>query len=160
MTATQTAAHNPASASLTALIVEDNPTDVLLLEQALGKQVTASTQAASLEECRTHIEQGRFDVILLDLGLQDSKGLDTLRAVRAIAPDTAIVVLTGLDDEETGIAAVQSGAQDYICKGQTDSSSLLGRVIRYAVERHRSGVFGSARPLSRIAGKRGGRAHV
>jgi DNA-binding response OmpR family regulator len=130
--------------TLSALIVEDNPTDILLLEQSLGRHVSSSHQAATLQQCREAIERQSFDVILLDLGLPDSKGLETLQAVRALAPDTAIVVLTGLDDEETGLAAMQSGAQDYLCKGQADTPALLARVIRYAVERHRRNLSADA----------------
>ena len=74
-------------------------------------------------------------MILLDLGLPDSDGLDTLRAMRRRAADTPVVVLTGNDDERLGLAAIQEGAQDYVVKGQIPGT-LLSRVLRYALERH------------------------
>jgi signal transduction histidine kinase len=77
----------------------------------------------------------RFDLILLDLSLPDSQGLDTLRAVHARACATPIVVLTGTDDETLGVAAIRHGAQDYLVKGRTDARFLV-RALRYAVERH------------------------
>ena len=75
-----------------------------------------------------------FDVILLDLNLPDSDGLNTLIAVHEHQPDIPIVVQTGLDDEEIATQAVQSGAQDYLIKWRMDDS-LLVRSIRYAIER-------------------------
>ncbi len=78
-----------------------------------------------------------FDVILLDLGLPDSEGIETLIEVNRIAPNTPIIVLTGLNNEEIGILAVKRGAQDYLIKKEIDSKLLL-RSIRYAIERKKS----------------------
>src|SRR5205814_214856 len=78
----------------------------------------------------------RFDVIVLDLSLPDSTGLETFRRLHALASSTPIVVLTGLSDATVGIAAVQQGAQDYLVKGQVDGP-LLVRALRYAIERKR-----------------------
>jgi len=79
----------------------------------------------------------RIDVVLLDLGLPDSKGLGTFTKVHNQAPEVPIVVLTGLDDEELANRAVRDGAQDYLVKSQVDSN-LLERALRYAIERKRA----------------------
>lgn len=76
------------------------------------------------------------DVILLDLNLPDSTGLDTLKTIRAEAPDIAVILLTGMSDENLAISALQAGAQDYLIKGQNKWQTLL-RSIRYAIERNR-----------------------
>ena len=78
-----------------------------------------------------------FDCVLLDLDLPDAQGLDGLRDLRALAPELAVLVLTGLDDERRGVEAVAAGAQDYLVKGTT-SGVLLARSLRYAVERRRA----------------------
>jgi len=78
--------------------------------------------------------RGGIDVVLLDLGLPDSQGLDTLGEVRAQAPAEPIVVLTGLDDEALALQAVRQGAQDYLVKGDLDNK-VLWRAVRYAIER-------------------------
>ncbi len=89
------------------------------------------TQAESLLKNASGV-----DAILLDLGLPDSDGLESLARAEAAAPHVPIVVLTGFDDEELGVEAVRKGAQDYLVKGQT-TTRLLTRVIRHAVERNR-----------------------
>jgi signal transduction histidine kinase len=76
------------------------------------------------------------DVVLLDLSLPESQGLDSFHRVHAHAPAVPVVVLTGFRDEELGNRAVQSGAQDYLIKGQVEGP-LLGRALRYAIERGR-----------------------
>src|SRR6202023_3990756 len=74
------------------------------------------------------------DIILLDLGLADAQGLQSIRRARAVAPGVPLVVLTGLDDESLATRALQEGAQDYLIKGQIDTRGLL-RALRYAIER-------------------------
>ena len=83
-----------------------------------------------------HLSKGRIDLVLLDLGLPDSQGLDTFIKIHIEAPTVPIIVLTGLDDETVGIRTMQNGAQDYLIKGQVDST-LLVKSIRYAIERQR-----------------------
>ena len=118
------------------LIVEDDPGDVklvrlLLLESAHRYEVEAvDCITAAIER----LNDGVFHVVLLDMGLLDSTGIDTVLKAHAECPDTPIVVLTGLDDEETGISALRSGAQDYLIKGNI-TSNLLTRTIHYAIER-------------------------
>jgi DNA-binding response OmpR family regulator len=80
--------------------------------------------------------ENEFDIILLDLFLPDSQGLDTLYTSLSNAPGIPIILLTGMDDEGLAIEALQAGAQDYIVKGR-DDFFFLARSIRYAIERKR-----------------------
>src|SRR4029077_10683178 len=75
-------------------------------------------------------------VVLLDLGLPDAHGLDTVRQVHAVAPTVPLIVLTGLDDEALAGEAMKEGAQDYLIKGQIENRALP-RALRHAIERHR-----------------------
>jgi len=120
------------------LLVEDNPADARLLREYLtepdGQQFHV-THAARLAEAVNFLKSDRFDLALLDLSLPDSQSLETVRRIRSEAPNTPVVVLTGMDDESLGTEAVREGAQDYLVKGQADRR-LLVRAIRYALERH------------------------
>jgi light-regulated signal transduction histidine kinase (bacteriophytochrome) len=91
----------------------------------------------TLHDAMNRLSTGDFGVILLDLGLPDSQGLDTLQVLRRANPGTAIVVLTGLSDEETGLEAIKEGAEDYLIKGES-LGYVLARTIRYAIERKRA----------------------
>ncbi|NJQ97422.1 MAG: response regulator [Hydrococcus sp. CSU_1_8] len=119
------------------LLVEDNPGDVLLLKEFL-RDVNSTqfelTPVECLKEALQFLDEQRFDIVLLDLSLPDSQGLETFVEIDRNAPLIPIVVLTGLDDETVAIRAMQEGAQDYLVKGQVDGN-LLGRAIRYAIER-------------------------
>jgi signal transduction histidine kinase len=121
------------------LLVEDNPPDALLLKETL-KGITGTkfelTHAKQLSEAVTHLGKTGFDVILLDLSLPDSFGLETVERASLMAPSLPIIVLTGLKDETIGIQAVHKGAQDYLVKGQTDKDLLI-RVINHSIERKR-----------------------
>ncbi len=116
------------------LLVEDSPTDALLTEETLSVGCFRLQNSQRLEHAMGLVTANRFDVILLDLGLPDSQGLDTLRRLRSADPLVAIVVLTGKNDEDLALQALKEGAQDYLVKGQLQASSLH-RVIRYAMER-------------------------
>ena len=120
------------------LLIEDDAGDALLAEELLAETplTTDITWVATLEEARPHLK-GFRGCVLLDLNLPDAHGLELLREVLQSAPSAAVVVLTGLDDEHEGVAAVSSGAQDYLVKGQVDGS-LLGRSLRYSLERRRA----------------------
>lgn len=121
------------------LLVEDNPDDAFLLEETLQEDFSNQFQITHVErlaEALQLLEGGEFEVVLLDLGLPDSLGLETFLRVHQRFPEVATVVLSGLDDEEFAIKAVQAGAQDYLVKGQGDHF-LLVRAIRYAIERKR-----------------------
>jgi two-component system cell cycle sensor histidine kinase/response regulator CckA len=119
------------------LLIEDNPGDARLIREMLGEALGGSADVTAVESLAD--ARGKFDgtdAVLLDLGLPDSRGLDTLRTARRTAPRAAIVVLTGLDDEDLALHAVREGAQDYVVKGHMRADSL-GRAVRYAVERRR-----------------------
>ena len=121
------------------LLVEDDPEDSRLLRELL-REVGGGlcvVLAQRLCEAIDLLEHGGFDVILLDLSLPDAKGLETLRRTRQKAPGLAIVVLSGLHDDAMALRAVQSGAQDYLVKGEVDGRQIT-RAIRYAIERQQS----------------------
>jgi signal transduction histidine kinase len=125
---------------LNILLVEDNEGDERLIRELLSEQHLIRFNidlASSLKESKSKISENQFDIILLDLGLPDSSGLETLIKFKALFPDLAtIIILTGLNDTEVGIKAVNNGAQDYIIKGQVDSDKLLKSII-YSFERSR-----------------------
>ena len=123
------------------LLVEDNTADARLVEILLSEaDSSADFEVAHSErfaEALQRLEEATFEVILLDLSLPDSSGLETVSRMRAAAPRTPMVVLSGQDDEEVALRAVQQGAQDYLIKGQGDGN-LIARTIRYAIERQRA----------------------
>ena len=121
------------------LLVEDNPGDARLLQLTLDEAGTDQfvlTHAKRHDEALKYLKEEEFDIILLDLSLPDSQGLDTFTSTRAKAPDVPIIMLTGLDDESLALESMQHGAQDYLVKGQVDEK-LLTRSIKYAIERSR-----------------------
>ncbi len=122
---------------LTVLLVEDNRADARLLTELLDASpvgdVSHVATAGRLSHAIARLEANGIDVVLLDLGLPDSQGVDTVIAVRQAAPQTPIVVLTGQDDT-LAPQALRAGAQDYLVKGSFGDGLLL-RSIRYAVER-------------------------
>jgi serine phosphatase RsbU (regulator of sigma subunit) len=121
------------------LLVEDNPGDARLLRETLREVPAAQFALAHVErldQALQSLAEKRFDVVLLDLSLPDSQGLETCAKVHARAPRAPLVVLTGLDDETVAVQALQRGAQDYLVKGQVDGNMLL-RSMRYAIERTR-----------------------
>jgi two-component system, cell cycle sensor histidine kinase and response regulator CckA len=123
------------------LLVEDNPGDVLLLQETLSEisLVTfALVNVERLSEALKQLQTEVFDVILLDLALPDSQGLESFAKIYQQVPLTPIVVLTGISDETTAIKAMQAGAQDYLVKGRVSGGDLLLRSIRYAIERKRA----------------------
>ncbi len=120
------------------LLVEDNPGDARLIELMLasaGDQIEIEW-VSTLTDGLKYLQQGDFDLVLLDLGLPESQGLDTFLTAYSCAPQIPFVVLSGLDDANLGLKAVQQGAQDYLTKGRVDGEMLL-RSIRYATERKR-----------------------
>ncbi len=122
------------------LLVEDNPGDARLIQEMLAEAGTSSFNidwVSLLSEGLERLAQGGIDLVILDLGLPDSQGLETFVRAYEYGADLPFVVLTGLEDETLGLAALRRGAQDYLVKGKVDSQ-LLWRAIRYAMERRRS----------------------
>jgi signal transduction histidine kinase len=125
--------------TITILLVEDNPADAGLLKATLlgadggrFKIIPAIRLKDALEKLRNE----HFDVLLLDLSLPDSMGLDTISAIQKTSKHIPIIVLTGNDDEELGIEAVRHGVQDYLVKGLIPERVLI-QAIDYAIERKR-----------------------
>jgi len=126
--------------SLGILIVEDDLVDRMSLERLLAQSSLSEAKvrcAGCLREALDALGQGRFDIILSDLGLPDCDGMQTVAALQAVVPEVPLVILSGLNDEATAVQAVQQGAQDYLIKGQLDGH-LLVRSIRYAIERKKA----------------------
>lgn len=119
------------------LIIEDNPEDLRLIKEMLKEvenplfELHHSDRLSDGLRC---LFRNGFDMLLLDLSLPDSVGLDTFFSVYEQAPEIPIVILSGFNDEETAIKAVSEGAQDYLVKDQVNSL-LLSRSISYAIER-------------------------
>ncbi|MEH2460545.1 hybrid sensor histidine kinase/response regulator [Nostoc sp.] len=129
-----------AGKNIKVLLVEDNSGDVFLLQEFLKEVTTVVINLIPVErlsEALNHLANEIFDVILLDLSLPDSQGLETFVIAHHQAKATPIIVLTGLDDETLAIRAMQQGAQDYLVKGQV-TGDLLVRSMRYAIERQRA----------------------
>ncbi|HEY3252123.1 MAG TPA: response regulator [Ignavibacteria bacterium] len=122
------------------LLIEDNPGDARLIQEYLSdiKDVKHTLHTADRLQMGLEILENEFiDVVLLDLKLPDSEGLDNVEQIFNVAPNIPVIVLTGLNDENTAINAVKMGAQDYLVKDKVDSYLLI-RSIRYAIERKRA----------------------
>ena len=125
---------------LNILIVEDDIGDRKFLHKLLTQSTLSVSDvkfAGRLDEALGLLDKESFDVVFLDLGLPDSQGIDSCNAINEKAPRVPIIVLSGLDDEETAVKVVKKGVQDYLVKGQVDSN-LLARTVRYAIERKRT----------------------
>ena len=119
------------------LLIEDNEGDARLILEGLA-EAGAKWDVAhrrSLNAGLALLDSQPFDLVLLDLGLPDSMGLDTLHKALARVDEVPIVVLTGNEDERTAMAALHAGAQDYLSKNTVDPTTIL-RITRYAVERN------------------------
>jgi two-component system cell cycle response regulator len=122
------------------LVVEDNPADFRLIQEMLGTPSPVRFQmdnVARLEEALRRLEVNRYDVTLLELNLPDQQGLATLLKLSARFPEAAVIVLTGMADEDLGLKTVQKGAQDFLVKSCVNGD-LLRKSIRFAIERHHS----------------------
>lgn len=123
------------------LLIEDNPGDARLVQEHLND--VAASLNFKFDHAPTLMAGVRLtaghplpDIVLLDLSLPDSFGLETLARWQAAAPTVPVIVLTGSDDEALAVAAVREGAQDYLVKGRIDGA-LLSHSMRYAIERKR-----------------------
>ncbi len=122
------------------LLVEDNPGDARLLREMLAEIRDHNFEinwVTSLSQAKASLTGGGIDLVILDLGLPDSQGLDTFIRAYQHGSYLPFLVLTGLADETLGVTAVRLGAQDYLTKGEV-TSSLLARAMRYAIERKRT----------------------
>ena len=119
------------------LLVEDNPDEEVIVRRLLSKSsiIGDLTTVARIRDCLGLIDDKLVDMVLLDLSLPDSKGLEGLHRLRAHAPEIPIIILTGFSDIETAEQAVRSGAQDYLVKGQLEGNLLL-HAVRFASLRH------------------------
>src|SRR5262249_39370656 len=124
---------------LNILLVEDNLIDAQMVSHFLRGSIESfkSTYVSRLDEALLILQAIQFDVVLLDLNLEDSSGYATFSRILPAASSAAILVLTGSDDENLAIRTVREGAQDYLVKGLFDGR-LLVRSIRYAFERKQS----------------------
>lgn len=123
------------------LLVEDNPIDAKLVESMLIKAISHQMQiqvvlAQNLQEAKSSLEQGWFDVIVLDLRLPDSEGIDTFREIYKKALKIPVIILTAVDDESLAIQTIKEGAQDYMIKGQINERQLA-QSISFSIERAR-----------------------
>lgn len=127
---------SPSPAPIRLLLVEDDENDVFLFRELLAESPfpfvieSADCMMAAVKR----LETGGIDLILSDLSLPDSHGIHTFTTIQAAAPETPVIVLSGMDDEEMAIEIVERGAQDYLVKGQINCA-LLVRAIRYALKR-------------------------
>jgi PAS domain S-box-containing protein len=127
-----------ANEQINVLLVEDNPGDRRLIQEMLADLPDIVLSSADRLSAGLQIlEESRIDIVLLDLSLPDSQGLLTLERIRKQRVNVPVVVMTGYNDANVGLQALQSGAQDYLIKGEVDSNLLI-RALRYARERHRA----------------------
>ena len=136
-----TAEPSDATTPLPLLLIEDDPEDAYLVEELLAESDISPkiTWVRSLAEGRERLADD-VQCVLVDLSLPDAVELEALRQVLAMAPDKAVLVLTGLADAHVGMRAVAAGAQDYLVKQEVVDGRLLARAIRYAIERKRADV--------------------
>lgn len=121
------------------LLIEDDEGDYLLIQEYLSAQVKVSFDLKRADRLARGLDllgEGLFDIVLLDLGLPDSSGTKTFDRFHEAFPSIPVIILTGLDDEETAVQKLQAGAQDYLVKGQIGSQVLI-KAIRYAIERNK-----------------------
>jgi len=123
----------------TALLIEDNPGDARLLKELLAEEPAAPFRLICVDRLQRGLEllsTEKIDVLLLDLSLPDSHGLETFAKAYAHAPKVPIIVLTGNDDHALALLAVKAGAQDFLFKGKLDRELLI-RSMQYSIERKR-----------------------
>ena len=123
------------------LLVDDEQVDCRLVKLALAnssESIHFNVETVdTLSEATERLSRNDYDIVLLDLGLPDSSGMDTLEEAHKVNPDVPMIVLTGLSDEEMGIEAIKRGAEDYLIKGKSFEFALC-RIVRYTIERKRA----------------------
>lgn len=120
------------------LLIEDNPADARFVQEELSCEISfnvITVDSLGKAIIKTKDING-VDIILADLDLPDSKGINTFIKLYENTKDLPIVILSGRKDENLALKAVSQGAQDYLVKGEINTPLLI-RVIRYAIERHK-----------------------
>jgi glutamate dehydrogenase (NAD(P)+) len=138
---------------VTILLIEDNPIQTRLIQKLLEEATGPTFEVKTADRLQSGFErlaEGGVDLVLLDLMLPDSEGLETFVRFHAKAPEVPVIVQTGLDDLTLAAKAVESGAQDYLVKGQI-SGAVLIRSIRYALQRVRAHSAEWSSPMFRLA---------
>lgn len=125
--------------TLQILLVEDNAGDARLVREMINEMQLAAEVEHVLElaAIMPKIKEKSFDLVLLDLHLPDSSGLNTVLKIQEMMPDVPVIVLTGFDNEELSLASIQAGAQDYLVKGQIDHKQLQ-KTIQYGLRRYQT----------------------
>lgn len=141
---------NPHDEPSEILLVEDNPGDAELVRIAIGDDPslmdrTRIVHATTLGKAKLVLATRPIDLVLLDLGLPDSQGLDGLRTIREEHPSVAVIVFTGCTDRRSGLAALEFGAVDYVSKGWAESDDLRSAVVHGLARRRLSGTLGEAK---------------
>ncbi len=127
------------ASAVNVLLLEDSPADARLLEVQLRGQPYRLDVVRRLSEAVPRLQSHRYSLVIVDLGLPDSTGIDTVARVHELVPSAPIMVLTNDQDSDMGLSAVQAGAQDFLNKGA--STALLTRTMRYAIERKHAEVL-------------------
>jgi signal transduction histidine kinase len=130
--------------SMRVLLVEDNPADATLVRQSFSRFSSIDWRFLGVETlgdaitAYQHTDEGSqhtpFDLVLLDLGLPDTRGLATVQQFFAASPEAPVIVLSGLDDTEVALQAIEQGVQDYLVKDQINLQSLL-KAVQFAIRR-------------------------
>jgi two-component system, cell cycle sensor histidine kinase and response regulator CckA len=130
---------------ISVLIVEDDADGAFLIAHTLRREGGFTTETVdTLAGARRRLIDGQIDVVVLDLNLPDSQGLETLHGILRTDPDVTVVVVTGQLGEEMALQALNVGAEDYLLKGQIEMA-VLGRTVRHAYERRRiQAAFGAS----------------
>ncbi len=131
------AAHTVPRGALRILLVEDNPGDARLTHELLRDVhdfAFEMVHVSNFERALAALAEGQFDIVLLDLSLGDSSGIETVKRLYASEPTVPMIVLSGMENDGVAMSALQEGAQDYLVKGQGDGD-LIKRAIHYAIER-------------------------
>lgn len=132
-------AHLSACEPCRVLLIEDNALDAEMIHRAIRKSMIDRFEMVTVNRLEQALEQmarQSFDAVLLDLGLPDSSGIESFRAVRAAVAQTPVIILSGCDDQATALAAVDQGARDYLVKGEFTGDGVL-RCVRHSIERAR-----------------------
>lgn len=126
------------SDSIKILLIEDKPSDARLVQDKLSSETSFNIEIVNkLQDGLKKIKENKIDLILSDLGLPDSDGINTFIKLYEIAKHIPIVILSGINDKNLPLKAVSLGAQDYLVKGEFDSK-LLSKTIKFAIERHKN----------------------